>query len=324
MNQSDILIIGAGISGLICATELQKAGRNVRLVDKGRGVGGRMATRRMGGGRIDHGAQFFTVRDDRFRPYVQDWLVKGVVREWYRSAHVDRREEDQIRYCGVTGMSAAAKQLASNLDVVCSERIETLTREKQCWIATSESGNQFEAAELVITAPIPQALQLLDTSGLDYAGDTLAQLQQVQYAKGLALLAILDGPSGLPAPGAVKIKDSAVDWIADNQMKGICPDDVVGITVHATAAYAEEHWNSDDAQRAPRMLEILQSKIQSTVVEHKCHRWGFTHPLTPWLGPDKFFRNRPLGLTLAGDAFGGPRVESAAISGLEAARKLGS
>lgn len=81
MVETDILIIGAGISGLVCATELQRAGLNVCLVDKGRGVGGRMATRRMGGGRLDHGAQFFTVRDARFRAYVEEWLEADVVRE---------------------------------------------------------------------------------------------------------------------------------------------------------------------------------------------------------------------------------------------------
>lgn len=70
MSGTDVLIIGGGISGLLCATELKRAGMSVRVVDKGRGVGGRMATRRMAGGRLDHGAQFFTVRDERYQAYV--------------------------------------------------------------------------------------------------------------------------------------------------------------------------------------------------------------------------------------------------------------
>ena len=62
-----ILVVGAGISGCVCAHRLAEAGHDVTLVEKGRGVGGRMSTRRMSGARIDHGAQFFTVRDQRMK-----------------------------------------------------------------------------------------------------------------------------------------------------------------------------------------------------------------------------------------------------------------
>jgi len=66
MSKYDVLVIGAGISGLLCATQLQAAGLSTLVLDKGRGVGGRMATRRIGDTTFDHGAQFFTVRDARF------------------------------------------------------------------------------------------------------------------------------------------------------------------------------------------------------------------------------------------------------------------
>ena len=58
---SDVLVIGAGMSGIACARALQAEGVPVRLIDKGRGIGGRMATRRtaVAGKTItfDHGAQ---------------------------------------------------------------------------------------------------------------------------------------------------------------------------------------------------------------------------------------------------------------------------
>ena len=79
MKATDVLIIGAGISGLLCATELRKADKSVRILDKGRGLGGRMATRRMAGGRLDHGAQYFTVRDSRLQAYADDWLSADTV-----------------------------------------------------------------------------------------------------------------------------------------------------------------------------------------------------------------------------------------------------
>ncbi len=78
----DILIIGAGLSGLKAAGDLHAAGRSVLLIDKGRGVGGRAATRRWDGARVDHGAQFFTARSDEFRAQVEDWLTRGVCFPW--------------------------------------------------------------------------------------------------------------------------------------------------------------------------------------------------------------------------------------------------
>ncbi len=317
---SDVLIIGAGISGLVCATDLQRFGQRVCLVDKGRGVGGRMATRRMGGGRIDHGAQFFTVRDERFKTYVQEWLNAGVAREWYRHLKCDLNKPGHPRYCGESGMSDVPKYLARKLDVSCSERILRIARERDQWIAESESGQVFYAPELVMTPPLPQALELLDATALDYAGRDLPALRAIVYEKGLALLAVLDGPSGLPEPGAIKLNNSEVDWIVDNQMKGISPSSVVAITVHATAAFAEQHWDSEDAVRAPLMIAAVQDRLHAKVVEYQCHRWGFTRPIDHW--PDKFYRNPVLKLTLAGDAFGGPRVENAALSGIEAAAQI--
>ena len=78
-----IVVIGAGISGCVCAYLLSKAGHKVTLIEKGRGVGGRMSTRRMNGARIDHGAQFFTVRDSRMEKLLElwkqeEWLFHGM------------------------------------------------------------------------------------------------------------------------------------------------------------------------------------------------------------------------------------------------------
>ena len=55
-----IVIIGAGIAGLACARRLAEAGLAPVLLDKGRGIGGRVATRRMGDMQFDHGAQYVT------------------------------------------------------------------------------------------------------------------------------------------------------------------------------------------------------------------------------------------------------------------------
>ena len=73
MNQQRIAIIGAGISGLACATEWVKCGFEVSVFDKSKGVGGRMSHRHFQEWGADHGAQYFTVKDERFAEEVKKW-----------------------------------------------------------------------------------------------------------------------------------------------------------------------------------------------------------------------------------------------------------
>ena len=128
IDMIDVLVIGAGISGLLCASELQRAGVSVRVLDKGRGVGGRMATRRMGGGRLDHGAQFFTVREPSFQSYVDEWLDAGVIQEWFRHAPSDSNAAGYPRYCGRSGMTDVAKYLCESLEVHRSQAAVEVVR----------------------------------------------------------------------------------------------------------------------------------------------------------------------------------------------------
>lgn len=69
-----IAIIGSGLAGLTAARTLMQAGHEVTVFEKSRGVGGRMSTRQTEFGSFDHGAQYFTVRDDRFRTLMQ-WAL---------------------------------------------------------------------------------------------------------------------------------------------------------------------------------------------------------------------------------------------------------
>ena len=105
----NIVVVGAGISGCVCAWKLAKSGHKVTLVEKGRGVGGRMATRRMEGARIDHGAQFFTVRDPRMEELLSLWVAEKAVVPWYD--HIPGLPDlpRGQRYRGTEGMTSPAK-----------------------------------------------------------------------------------------------------------------------------------------------------------------------------------------------------------------------
>lgn len=318
-NVSDFVIVGAGISGLICAHELKAAGHSVVVVDKGRGFGGRMATRRMEGARIDHGAQYFTVRDPTFQKFVDGWLDAGVIREWFRHLPEDTNPDGYPRYCGISGMTDVPKYLAKDLKVHLSQRVVEVVKELGYWSLHTESGERFEGEHLIITVPLPQAMTLLGTSGVNWAGKDEAALGAIAYEKGLAVLAVLEGSSGIESPGGIKVKSDVINWIGDNQQKGISPN-VSAITIHATPEFSENYWDADNSERGPLMLKAAAPYLKSEVVEYACHRWGFTTPLNPW--PNQSYHNFDLSLSLAGDAFGGPRIEGSALSGLDAAERV--
>ena len=175
-------------------------------------------------------------------------------------------------------MTDVPKHLAKELNVCNSQQVIELSRDADRWIACTASGDSFLSKHLVITSPLPQTMNLLDTTGLSYAKGASDSLQAVRYERGLATLAILDGASGLPEPGGIKIHETPLTWIADNQQKGISPD-VSAITIHADADFAEAHWDSPNEVRGPLML-TRRLRISANVLEYDRQWWGFTTPRT--------------------------------------------
>jgi hypothetical protein len=60
MSPSDVIIIGAGLAGLCCASHLRKAGVSFRIFEASDGIGGRVRTDSEGGYLFDRGFQVFS------------------------------------------------------------------------------------------------------------------------------------------------------------------------------------------------------------------------------------------------------------------------
>jgi len=313
-------IVGAGLSGLMAARTLVAAGHDVVLFDKGRSPGGRLATRRIGGARLDHGAQFFTVRDPAFAAIVDEWQRAGVVHEWCRGFAGD---DGHPRYAARGGMNAIAKHLAAGLDVRCDSLVFGIGRGDPDggggWRITLDDNSVTAVDALVMTCPLPQTFSLLFTADVQMP----ELLWRTDYDRTLALLAVLDRPGAVPAPGGVQGPahgDPVFNFIGDNVAKGV--SDVPALTFHATAAWSEQHWDDDPADAHAALLELARPWFgDARVVESQLKRWRFATPRSIW--PDPCWT--PDGITtlaVAGDAFAGPKVEGAALSGIAAAHAV--
>ena len=82
----DVAVIGTGLSGLICARELSEAGQSVCLLDKSKGLGGRIATRRAHQVRIDHGMRYWP-SSEAIAPLVSELVAENVLKPWQVSAY---------------------------------------------------------------------------------------------------------------------------------------------------------------------------------------------------------------------------------------------
>ena len=320
------IVVGAGVSGLVAARQLSAAGWRVVVLDEGSEVGGRMATRRIGTGTFDYGAQFFTVRTERFERLVVGLLEAGVVEEWTRGfadAEGIYNDDGYPRYRGSEGMNAVPRYLARGLDVRTGERVVEANVRDGSWEVRAGSGGQETAGALLLTAPVPRSLTLVGSGDFELPDKARCKLDSISYAPCLTLMALLDGPTGVPEPGGVQIKGEPLDWIGDNQRKGI--SEAPGITVHAGPGWSREHFEADEAEVTASLLSFAAEQLGTDpiprVVETSITRWRYSWVTQPYPEPCLLASEDPP-LLFAGDAFGGPKVEGAVLSGLAAADRL--
>jgi predicted NAD/FAD-dependent oxidoreductase len=302
------------------------------------------------GARVDHGAQFFTARDPRFRSEVDGWLRDGVARVWadgfpswsavggWREARASRAAEPGAhpRYACPAGMSALGKRLAEGLAVTRQARAVAVQRDGEGWEVRLEDGARHRAQRLVVTAPVPQALELL--RGVDLRPADHAALAAVAYAPCFAMMAGYPGVAAPTWPG-VRLPDHPdLAWIANDGAKrgaggadgadGGTPRGADGagtvLVLHATPSFTRLRYDDPPAAIVAGLLRAASAVIPwaGRPAWTDQQRWRYAlveapHPASALLVAD--------GLVLAGDGFGGEdggRLESAYLSGLAAAAKL--
>ena len=327
MAVDDVLIVGAGVSGLMAARVLLERGMTVRVIDKGRSVGGRLATRRVGeGGLADHGAQFFTVRTPTLQRYVDGWLARDLAYVWglgWSDGSTKRTLGDgHPRYAARGGMNQLAKSLAHGVNISVDRLILSVTMTAEGWSLEDSDGNVYAGAGLILTPPMPETLALLTSSGIPLHKDDFASLRRIRFGPCLCGIHAVEGGADLPEPGAVQDFQSDVYWVADNQAKGISRTTI--ITSHANAKFSRQNWDASEAD----IIQALESAVQpylnqgASISHTQLKKWRYSVPLTTY--PQEFLLARDLTpLVFAGDAFGGRgRVEGAFMSGLAAGEAM--
>ncbi|NNF55897.1 MAG: NAD(P)-binding protein [Acidimicrobiales bacterium] len=322
----DVLVVGAGMTGLTAGLTLVEAGKSVRIVDKGRSVGGRLATRRIGRATLDHGAQFFTVRSSEFGDAVRMWEHDGVVSVWTHGFDAENLD-GHPRYRTNGGMSRLAKHLAAAFvgaggDLVVNQRVHSIIDTGRSVTATYDGTTRppDEAQAVLLTAPTPQIVQMLEAGGMPVPDP----VRLVTYHAVIALLLITEhDPAGRlgPAGALQQPLDPMFTFIAENRAKGI--SDHIGLTFHTEPALSAALFDCSDQEIIDRLTPELRRVLGGdTWNEIQVKKWRYAGPRNGH--PDRFLavKGVRLPVLLAGDAFGGARVEGAFLSGRRAAEQL--
>jgi hypothetical protein len=330
----DVLVVGAGLAGLTAGRRLVELGHQVRLVDKGRQPGGRMATKRIldadadrpehASLAFDHGAQYFTVRDRRFAAEVEAWLKARVVQVWHgKLAAFDSEgrepvEDEETRWVGVPGMDAIGRHLADGLDVACGARIDALEREgtgsESRWFARSNArGIEGPYDAVIVAVPAPEALPLVAGSP-----ELTAAVSRVRtYPCWAALVAFAEGVHA-PFDGAFA-SSSPLGWFARNRSK---PQRGLAETwvLHASGPWSASHAGDDAHAVGAFLLNAFADLVRAPLplpVHLSAHRWRDAYA-DPALNVGAL-ADRAARLVVCGDWCAGNRVEGAFLSGRAAA-----
>jgi predicted NAD/FAD-dependent oxidoreductase len=298
---TDVAIIGSGISGLSCARRLADAGVQVVVFDKGRGIGGRVATRRAEGGlQFDHGAQHITATDPGFQGVLDAAHAAGALEPW----HVTDLPDTSV---GTPGMTGFAKFLARGIGVQQNAEVTAVLRGDDMWhVVVGGDAHAFD--RVVCTAPAPQSFALLHHHLLD-----AESVSDVVYDPCLTLMVALK--TDVDLPDAAKSPASAFAWVARDSAKPGRPASTCWV-VQATADWSGKHLEKTKEEFCDLMLDLFLHHARLSaddVIYATAHRWRHALVAKPLGHP--FVRDATRTLYAGGDWCLGPRVEHAWQSG---------
>ena len=316
----NIAIVGAGISGLSAARKLIEK-HNVTIFDKSRGVGGRMSTRYSEAYEFDHGAQYFTAKDKRFKMILSSETFEDVIKPWDSRAFY-KKENDLIpdtggfRYVSYPRMNSFAKKLSKGLNISLNSNVSSIHKDKEKWVLETADGKVYRGFDLVILAlPNQQAISLMPIET-----NYFKKVKEVEMDPCFALMIGLKKKYDF-GWDSLRLNNNINSWLAVNSSKPGRSTDQTALVIHSAVEWSKKN-KSGDITWVQDQMEAAASKtcgIDISEAHHKViHRWMFASVSKP--SSEGYFYDHSLKIATCGDWCNGGRVEGAYISGLMVAK----
>ena len=281
MIKKDIIIIGAGLTGLVLAKKLKQSGKECLILEKSRGLGGRVATRRIDEMGLDHGAAFLSQlsHDSELKSFTasQGFFLKK-------------------------GMNNLAKELSKDLEILKEQKIHKITKVPGGWLLVAENETQFQCQKLILTAPLPQAIELLKQNSL--APESSHPVHGIHYSKAIILLATLSDLQ----PEMQSLAFESHHFLLMKE-RDLHPN---GLVLHLSEQFSEEFFEQTDEEILSEVMKILKRSpfMKNDIQKFELKKWRYSRPKSAYPAP--YLQISP-GLYLSGDAFAGPSESAEAL-----------
>ena len=308
-----VLIVGAGMSGITAARTLADRGCRVTVAEKGRALGGRMASRMTDHGSFDHGAQYVTGKGGAFRAVLTGLSNRGTVEYWKPTG----RDGTLEWHVGVPAMNGMLHPLTGGYDLYLSTTVTGIERDGDTFAAALRphggDGRTREFDRVLLAVPSPQATTL--GSGLD---PVIERAAEASYAPCWTLMLAFDTP--LETTHDIHRLDpgdpSPVSWAARENGKPGREGGADRWTIHATPPWTTEHLERERGEVIGPLMDAFAAVVGETLpepVHAAAHRWRYSRVERP-LG-DTHLLSDDGRVGACGDWCLGPRVEAAFESG---------
>lgn len=298
------LIVGAGLAGLVCARELRAAGDEVALLDKGRGYGGRLSSRRREGLSFDHGAPELHLD-------ANDPLLDAVLTEWRPDGGVARR-------LAIPRQNELLKRLGAELSVEHGARALAVAGQPGEWWVRTDQGERGPAERIVIAVPAPQAVPLLARA----APELSERVAQASYAPCWTLLYAPAAEAEVPPWERREPEGGPLSVVIAEHSKP-ARGDQPRYVAHARVEWARAHLEDSPQAVQAALLAALAEEWGGELPPARyaaAHRWRYARVEQPLGEPCLYVPERGVGA--CGDYCLGPDASHAWASGAALAQLL--
>lgn len=315
-----VAVVGAGLSGLMCARTLLDQGEEVVVWEKSRGPGGRTSTRRDGDVTFDHGAVRLdlSLEDRRLAPWVASWWREGILERWsvlVREPEGLDGEREESWWVARGASNRLARHLAEELDVRYRSEVGRLSQEGRGWQLWGEDGERLDEVDrIVVSAPPPQAAGLLAEVDPRLAG----RLRACPMVPVWALMTRAREEDAPVGPAAVRWRTHPVLSVAYRVDALPGREGPARWVIHATESWSGAHLEVDASTAARLLTEAWEEQGGMPLEDRgRAHRWRYARATGEAVGSEAWWGSS--GAVVCGDAVGGGGVRGALLSGWAAA-----
>lgn len=339
----DGVVVGAGLTGLTVASDLSRAGYRVLVLEKSRGVGGRVATRRIDSQPVDHGCRFLQPLGPLETALIHRGLAAGQIQPWevtaYRlsdSGDLSPAPSPTPYLIAPSGLNSLAKGLAQDLVVQTGSRVVAIDRQAQTWQLhlDREIDTPLRSRAVVVAIPAPQVVDLFRKSHDQQALQPwLGDLAAVKFDPVITVMAVYAPDQRINLPGQTPAGNAWMVWGEHHPYLGWAildsskryPSAYPAVVIHSSASFATIHLETSDLDSLGRQLLTLLAPTLGDWLPQpqnlQVHRWRYGQVRQP-LAVQAWQSGRYPTLVGGGDWCGGGGVEAAIASGHQSAQLI--